>query len=111
MLHQRFPKQIVLYQAVRDGMVLGGVVLYVTPQVVHAQYISASPEGKRLHAVDALYRRILFEDYGDHHFFDFGKSTEGDGTVLNESLIYQKEGFGARGVCYDWYEWKVNVEF
>ena len=61
--------------------------------------------------VDALYRRILFEDYGDHHFFDFGKSTEGDGTVLNESLIYQKEGFGARGVCYDWYEWKVNVEF
>ena len=23
---------------------------------------------------------------------------------LNEGLISQKEGFGARGVCYDWYE-------
>lgn len=112
LLHSRFPKEIVLYLARKaDGTPVAGTVLYVTPQVVHAQYISASPEGKRLHAVDALFRRILFEDYGDHHFFDFGKSTEGDGTVLNESLIYQKEGFGARGVCYDWYEWKVNVEF
>lgn len=109
LLHSRFPEEIVLYLARHeDGTPLAGTVLYVTPQVVHAQYISASPMGKHLHAVDALFRQIIEEDYANHPYIDFGKSTEGDGTMLNEGLIYQKEGFGARGVCYDWYEWNVE---
>ena len=86
---------------------LGGTVLYITPQVVHAQYISASPEGKAMRVIDAIYDRILNHDFADGLYFDFGKSTEDRGRVLNESLIYQKEGFGGRGVCYDWYEWEV----
>lgn len=109
LLHSRFPEEIVLYLARReDGTPVAGTVLYVTPQVVHAQYISASPEGKHLHAVDALFRQIIEKDYVGHPYIDFGKSTEDDGTVLNETLIYQKEGFGGRGVCYDWYEWSVE---
>ena len=35
---------------------------------------------------------------------DFGISTEHGGDYLNEGLIFQKEGFGARSVCYDCYE-------
>jgi hypothetical protein len=42
-----------------------------------------------------------------HDYFDFGISTEKQGTYLNKQLIYQKEGFGARGVCYDWYKWML----
>jgi len=30
-----------------------------------------------------------------------------DNDDLNESLIFQKEGFGARAVCYDTYEWTL----
>lgn len=107
MLKSRFPDNILLYVARRDGRVLGGTVLYVTPQVVHAQYISASAEGKALRVIDAIYDRILNCDFADCLYFDFGKSTEDCGRVLNESLIYQKEGFGGRGVCYDWYEWSL----
>lgn len=107
LLKERFPRNILLYVARRGGAVLGGTVLYVTPQVVHAQYISASPEGKALRVIDAIYNRILNEDFSDCLYFDFGKSTEDCGRVLNESLIYQKEGFGGRGVCYDWYEWEI----
>ena len=108
LLHGRFPKNIVLYQAVRDGSVLGGVVLYVTPQVVHAQYSSATPEGKQLGAIDLIYERIMHHDYKDYPYFDFGRSTENaDGSGLNETLVFQKEGFGARGLCYDIYEWEL----
>ena len=108
LLHSRFPENIVLYQAVRDGVVLGGIVLYVTPQVVHAQYSSATAEGKRLGVIDLLYDRIICHDYADYPYFDFGRSTaHADGSGLNEQLAFQQEGFGGRGICYDTYEWQL----
>ncbi len=45
--------------------------------------------------------------YADIPYIDFGKSTVSDSADLNEQLIFQKEGFGARAVCYDTYEWTV----
>lgn len=108
LLHSRFPNEIKLYVARNaDGAVCGGTVLYVTPQTVHAQYISANSEGKHFGAIDAIYDRILRHDFKGWTFFDFGKSTEHEGRYLNENLIYQKEGFGARAVCYDTYEWDI----
>jgi hypothetical protein len=51
----------------------------------------------------------MHEDYKDYPYFDFGRSTENaDGSGLNEPLVFQKEGFGARGLCYDIYEWEVG---
>ena len=29
--------------------------------------------------------------------------------ILNTTLIFQKEGFGGRGVCYDCYEWETDT--
>lgn len=108
LLRSRFPENIVLYQAVRDGEVMGGVVLYVCGKVVHAQYSSATPEGKKLGAIDLIYERIMLHDYKDYPYFDFGRSTENpDGSGLNEPLVFQKEGFGARGLCYDIYMWDL----
>ena len=107
LLHSRFPQNIQLYQAVKDGEVLGGVVLYVSHQVVHAQYSSATSDGKKLGVIDFLYNRI-FNDYGNYPYFDFGRSTEHpDGSGLNEKLVFQKEGFGGRGLCYDIYEYDL----
>lgn len=107
LLMSRFPDRIMLYVACREGETLGGVLLYVTGQVVHSQYISANAEGKRLCAIDAIFDVILNRDFAGYTYFDFGKSTEDRGYYLNESLIFQKEGFGGRGVCYDTYEWKL----
>ena len=107
LLHGRFPQNIQLYQAVKDGEVMGGVVLYVSQQVVHAQYSSATPEGKKLGVIDMLYDQI-FRDYRDYPYFDFGRSTEhADGSGLNEKLVFQKEGYGGRGLVYDIYEYDL----
>jgi len=107
LLHSRFPQQIRLFTATKDGQVLGGSVIYVTPEVVHSQYISANLEGKRLRVIDALFDFILHECEWDARYFDFGTSNEDDGRLLVEPLIYQKEGFGGRGICFDWYEWSL----
>lgn len=107
-LHDAFPDNIRLYVACLDEKVIGGTLLYITSQVVHAQYISATPEGKHLHAIDAIFRQILTKDYQSYRYFDFGISNEDRGRYLNEGLIYQKEGFGGRAVCYDWYDWNVE---
>lgn len=107
LLNSHFPQNIVLYTATLDEQILGGVVMYLTPQVAHAQYSSATPEGKRLGVLDAIYDRIMHQDMKDYPYFDFGKSTEDAGRILNEQLVFQKEGFGGRAVCYDTYEWNL----
>jgi hypothetical protein len=103
LLHHRFPEQIKLFGAYVDERMLAGVVVYENVTVTHAQYISASEEGKRLGALDALFSWLINEVYHEKPYFDFGISTEDDGRFLNEGLIDQKEGFGARGVVHDHY--------
>lgn len=109
LLMGRFAKEIKLYMATTtNGEPLGGTLIYETPNVVHTQYISASPDGKAMGALDLLFDYIINKVYkGRNGYFDFGKSTEASGIVLNQQLIHQKEGFGGRGVCYDTYEWKI----
>ena len=107
MLKARFPNNIRLFTAQLNNKVLGGTVVYEYGNVAHTQYISASLEGKKLHALDLLLDKLIHEVYQDKTWFDFGKSTEQQGTILNEGLIFQKESFGGRAVCYDWYEWNL----
>lgn len=107
LLHNRFPQHIRLYIAEKDGVMFGGTVVYFCGEVAHAQYISATAEGKRHHAIDALFKHILTEESLGVQYFDFGKSSNGDGHDLNDTLVSQKEGFGGRGICYDWYEWTI----
>jgi hypothetical protein len=109
LLHERFPENIQLWAAYApDGQMLAATVLYVFKHVVHAQYISASEEGKRLHAVDGLFDQLLHNTFTDVSFFNLGTSNMPHSSDLHDSLIYQKEGFGGRAVCYDTYEWKIE---
>lgn len=107
MLKARFPNNIRLFTAQLNNRVLGGTVVYEYGNVAHTQYISASLEGKKLHALDLLLDKLIHEVYRNKTWFDFGKSTEQQGTILNEGLIFQKESFGGRAVCYEWYEWNL----
>ena len=107
LLHSRFPDNIVLYTAKKDGVILAGILLYVSTQVARAQYSSATPEGKQLGAIDIIYDRIINDDYHHLPFFEFGTSAMADSNVINETLVFQKEGFGGRGICFDRYEWDV----
>ena len=107
LLHQRLPENIRLFVAKEGQQTIGGCVLYVTGRVVHSQYIAASPRGRELHALDLLFEEVIAQSLKNHAYFDFGISTEKQGTYLNQQLIYQKEGFGGRGICYEWYKWKL----
>lgn len=107
LLQTRFPKNIKLYLAYKNEEVLGGTVLYLTKQVVHTQYISANLEGKELGVLDLLFDYLINHEYTNFPIWDFGQSTEDMGHILNESLIFQKEGFGGRGMCYDIYEYNL----
>lgn len=109
LLHSRFPEEIKLYAAYSsDGRMIAGTVIYEFPDMVHAQYIASSSEGKASGAVDALYAWLINERYTDKRYLDFGTSVEQGGWVLNEGLVRQKEGFGARGVVYDSY--MINID-
>ena len=108
LLRSRFPANIQLWAAFSPvGEMLAGTVLYLSGDVVRAQYISASPAGKRLHAVDGLYDRLIHEEFPAFRLFDLGTSNMPHSSDLHDSLIYQKEGFGARAVCFDTYEWDL----
>ncbi len=107
LLHSRFPSAIRLFMTYRDDTPLGGTVLYLTPQVVHTQYISASEQGKHLGALDLLFHHLIHLTDFHRPYFDFGTSAIGNTNELNAPLIFQKQGFGGRTVCYDWYEYDL----
>ena len=107
LLRSRFPERIRLWLAYHGQTPVGGTLLFLTPQVLHTQYISATPEGKAIGAIDLLFDHLINKVYADYPYIDFGKSTVSDSADLNEQLIFQKEGFGARAVCYDTYEWEL----
>ena len=54
-LARMYSTGIALHAAMLQGRMLGAAVVYVTDRVVHTQYISASPLGKSLGAIDLLY--------------------------------------------------------
>lgn len=102
-LKGKFPDNIHLFVAVTsNNETLGGCLVFEMENIVHAQYTAATDEGKSSGAIDLLIDHIV-RTYSHKTYFDYGISTENNGLYLNESLIYQKEGFGARGTVYDIY--------
>ena len=107
LLQSRFPDRIKLWLVCDGDTPIGGTLLFLTPQVLHTQYISATPYGKQHGAIDLLFDHLVNRVYTDYPYIDFGKSTVTDSADLNEQLIFQKEGFGARAVCYDTYQYML----
>lgn len=102
-----FPENIIGYSVLKDEEVIAGTIIFITPQVIHTQYIGASEKGKEEGALDLLFDYLINQKKWNAPYFDFGKSTEDRGNYLNTNLIHQKEGFGGRGVAYDTYEWTL----
>ena len=104
LLMSRFPKEIRLFTVKHNERITAGVVVFLTRQVAHIQYIAAGEEGRTYGALDLLFRHLINDRYKQMEYLDFGISTENGGQLLNQGLIFQKEGFGGRAVCYDCYE-------
>ncbi|NJO68904.1 MAG: GNAT family N-acetyltransferase, partial [Bacteroidetes bacterium] len=98
-LYLCFPENIILHTVKNEDQVLCGCVIFKSTQVVHVQYISATPEGRQLGALDILFDNLINKEYVQTPFFDLGSSNEEMGKFLNTSLIFQKKVSGGRGVC------------
>ncbi|MEZ4877570.1 MAG: GNAT family N-acetyltransferase [Flavobacterium sp.] len=106
-LKDLFPENIKLISSNVKGKMIAGTVLFIMGNLIHVQYISASYEGKQLGALDLLFDEIINNLYKSFLIIDFGHSNEDSGNYLNERLIFQKEGFGGRGVVYEIYHYKI----
>lgn len=102
-LKSRFPDHIKLFGCFEDGELLAGTLIFETPLVARAQYIASSPRGRELAALDLVFDHLLNDVYHTKRYFEFGTSDEKNGRHLNQGLIEQKEGFGARCVALDQY--------
>jgi len=104
LLMARFPEEIRLF-LVRDGReeLMAGAWVFDCGQCVHTQYLATSDAGRQCGALDLLIQHLLHDIFPHRRYLDFGISTEEGGRLLNRPLLFQKEGFGGRGVCYDTY--------
>jgi len=107
MLAEKFPEAIKLFVATRNNETLGGVVIYESQNVAHAQYIAASDEGKKVGALDLILNYLISDYCSGKKYFDFGISTVNNGRELNLGLIENKQSFGGRAVVYDFYELEI----
>lgn len=105
LLRARFPAEIELLVAKRDGRVLAGVLLFDSERVSHAQYTASTEAGRECGALDAVLETAIERAVAaGRRYFDFGVSTEQAGEFLNEGLYAFKTGFGGAGIVHDFYE-------
>lgn len=103
-LMSKFPDNIKLYVAKQNGVVLAGTIIFESEFVAHTQYLANSELGKACGALDIVIDTLISDVYKNKKYFDFGISNENEGRYLNQGLISQKEGFGARAVAHKQYE-------
>lgn len=108
LLRARFPDAIVLHEVWEGESLLAGALVYDLGPVAHTQYLAASEDGRKRHALSFLLAELIEHRYAGKKHFSFGVSTEQAGRVLNEGLVEQKERFGARAVVHDFYEWDIG---
>jgi lipid II:glycine glycyltransferase (peptidoglycan interpeptide bridge formation enzyme) len=86
----------------RDGELLAGILVYRYPTVWHTQYMAASPEGRKVGALDLVVDELIAEARAAGvEAVSFGTSTTDEGRELNEGLLWQKESFGGRSITHD----------
>lgn len=107
LLKSRFQNEIQLWVAKYDAEIIAGTLIFVYDNVVHTQYMAANDKAREIGGLDLLIKTLIDEFSGKKNYFDFGISTEEDGKYLNNGLISQKEGFGGRGVVYDF--WNIEI--
>ena len=107
LLKSRFPQQIHLLEAKKEGELLAATLLFEYDSLIHTQYMASNDIGREIGALDLLIITAIDHYKGSKKYFDFGISTEDGGKYLNKGLISQKEGFGGRATVYDFYEMEL----
>jgi hypothetical protein len=96
LLASRFPEEICLYAAEREGELLGGLILYRAERCSRVQYVASSRQGRALRSGDALHAHLFGLDVG--HWIDFGHSMDPISGEVNRTLLTYKESLDARAL-------------
>lgn len=107
LLKSYFPMNVRQFNVYDREELIGGTTIFVTPQVVHVQYIASKNGESNQGNLDFLFHHLMTNIFPNKKFFDFGCSNEEQGKKLNVGLSYWKESFGAGTVVQDFYELPV----
>lgn len=106
-LKDKFPNNIRLFIAKQNTSMLAGTVIFQTPQVAHAQYISGIASLNHLNGLELLFHHLIKNVFAQTKYFDFGISNEQNGRVINQGLLFWKESFGARSTTQSFYKFNL----
>jgi hypothetical protein len=107
-LKELFPENIELITISNSSGCIGGLVLYLSEQVCHVQYMAANSLGREKSAMDVLVEKAISIAIGKGiYFFDFGHSNENYGKSINSGLYKFKSKFGGGGVAL--LEFTINL--
>lgn len=107
-LKNNFPSRILQYNGYLDGKIEAGTTIFYSNGVAHAQYISASDEGRRLGVLDYLFSHLITNVFKNDKYFSFGISNENGGRSINKGLMDWKEGFDSK--VYPNIFYNVNIK-
>lgn len=104
MLTEQFSSSIFLYAMFFKDEIEAFCWMFSANGILHIQNMAASEYGRANHFIDYFYNWILTKFSAGYKYLSFGISTESNGSILNYGLADQKEKFGARGLCHDFFE-------
>jgi len=108
LLAARFPNHIKQVNVYQDDKIVAGTTVFLTKNVVHPQYISGNQNKNELGSLDLLMNDVFDHFKEGRNYFSFNTSSEENGKLLNEGLLFWKESCGARPLIFDNYE--INTD-
>ena len=108
LLAARFPDHIKQVNVYQDDKIVAGTTLFLTKNVVHPQYISGNQNKNELGSLDLLMNDVFDHFKEGRNYFSFNTSSEENGKLLNEGLLFWKESCGARPLIFNNYE--INTD-
>jgi len=108
LLAQRFPNQIQQVSVYHQNKLVAGTTVFLTPTTVHPQYVMGNADKNALGSLDLAYDYIIETFKPGRRYFNFNSSSEDQGRLLNQGLLFWKETCGAR--CITSSQYRINTE-
>lgn len=99
-LRNNIPAQLIkLVTAEVEGIIIGGIVLFISDEVLHAQYIASNADFQDLRPINAVIDFIItWGTKNNFKYLNLGSGNENGGRTINYGLFKFKEGFGGRAI-------------
>lgn len=104
LLASRFPDNIKQVSVYKGEKLVAGTTVFLTPTVVHPQYVMGDADKNKLGSIDLAYDFIIKEFATGRRYFDFNTSSENQGAILNSGLLFWKQSCGARCITVNQYQ-------